>query len=169
MSWIQEMWWHCSGAWLTSLDSAIACEAAMGWHTGHKDGQFTTLTSSAPGYRHSKGLVWFLLYNNVFFLAWNTLGKILNHERKNLLDVFTRMNNTQWRQLKLKWKRMWQLCHFFESLTIELKVTHSSSQVQTRHWILWVTMSNFGWPHFHTTIYGTETTQDSWHVEVKVK
>lgn len=122
---------------LTSLDPAIACEAAMGRHTGHKDGQFTALTPPAPSYCHSKGLVRFLLYSNVFFLACNTLGKILNHERKNLLDVFTGMNTIRQGQLKLKSKLTWQVTvnityYRTESNTQSLTGIHTH---YTEHWI----------------------------------
>lgn len=70
----------------TSFDSAITSKAAMRWYTGHKDGQFTTFTSSATSYSHSKGLMWFLFDGDVFFLACYTLGKILESERENLLN-----------------------------------------------------------------------------------
>ena len=85
---------------LTSLDSAITREAAVRGHTGHEDGKLPTLTSSAPSYCHPKGLVWLFLYSDVFFLASNTLGKILNVRRK----TYWIMNNI-YRQGKKRWSK----------------------------------------------------------------
>lgn len=53
----------------------------MGWHAGHKDGQFTTFTPSAPGNRHPKGLVRLLLYCDVLLLACDALREVLHRER----------------------------------------------------------------------------------------
>lgn len=70
---------------LTSLDSAVSCKAAVGWHAGHKDGQLTTLAPSATSNCHSKGLMWLLLYSDMLLLACDTLSEILHSEKRKVL------------------------------------------------------------------------------------
>lgn len=82
-------------ACLTSLDPAVACEAAVRGHAGHKYGQLAAPAAPAAGHCHPQGLAWRLLHGDVLLLARNALGEVLNRQRRHLLHKFTGMNDMQ--------------------------------------------------------------------------
>lgn len=133
----------------------------MRWNTGHKDRQLPTLTSSASSYCHPKRLMWFFLYSNVFFLACNTLGNILNVRRK----TYWIMNNIN-RQSKDSWSR--NLHGNYKGIKKNHYRIESNTQFFTGTGTLWITTANSGLLSLHMTTCNWNT-QGCWHRQVQVK